>query len=173
MQFIVFLPCGIVGGVHWWIAIGSGFSQNARGFVRNSGRIDQNFQNEVPAYLHVYKDLSFLRWTGYARFRDKRITCILCSSMWNKNRPKMVTIHTCLRAALPWRGLRIAFIHWNKGCYCYSRSPVCLNVGARINAVGYCTALCAGSSVFDSRKTQNGVLMEGGNDRTAGFRIVS
>ena len=73
--------------------------------------------------------------------------------MWNKSdptRPKMVTIHTCLRAALPWRGLRDAFIDWNKGCYCYSRSPVCLNVGARINAVGYCTALCAESSAFDS-----------------------
>ena len=25
------------------------------GFMCNSGRIDQNFQNEVPAYLHVYQ----------------------------------------------------------------------------------------------------------------------
>ena len=36
------------------------FSRMVGGFVCNSGRIDQNFQNEVPACLNVYKDLSFL-----------------------------------------------------------------------------------------------------------------
>ena len=132
----------------------------------------------------------FLRWTGYAPFRDERTTCMIVAC-GTKVTP---FVRKCLRF-IPVYVLRYPeevweFLSSKKGFYCHSRSPVCLNVGARFSALGYCAAFCARSSVSIPRcdlkylfcllsfpyclsNTQNGALMEGGNDRTAGLRIVN
>ena len=65
MQFIIFIGFSFFFPVESWeeyigeSRLAVDFPRMLGGFVCNSGRIDQKSQNEVPAYLHVYKDLSF------------------------------------------------------------------------------------------------------------------